>query len=283
MKRFSRFRPVAYVLLFLVFAGIFFIITFPGESITRTINAGLKNAYGDLASIDSARFSPPTSIKVDGIRVRVDGDDLEIGRARISPSILSMLSSMKRWKIDLAGAWGKIPLKIGMGDGRWEMSAKGADIDVSKLLLDDLPVEMAGRIILNSELVIVGKESMNISGKGNMALDKVVLSGGPMEMFGIDHLEFDKGKAFWSIRENVVTIGENGVEGDIIGNVRGTIQLDPDNLVRSRLNMILNLRPSPKAADKLSLLFSLAGGKKNPDGSVNVKIRGTLGDPKYSL
>ena len=283
MKRLSRFRPVAYVLLFLVFAGIFFIITFPGESITRAVNAGLKSASGDLASIDSSRFSPPKSIEVDGIRVRVGGDNLVVGRASISPSILSMLSGMKRWKIKLSGAWGNIPLKIGIGDGRWEMSSADADIDISKLPVDELPVEMAGRILFNSELAIVGKESMNISGKGNMGFDKVVLTGGPMKMFGIDHLQFVRGKAFWSIKENVITIGENGVEGDIIGIIRGTIKLDPGNLARSRLNMLLNIRPSLEAADKLGLLFSLAGKKRSSDGSVIVKIQGTLDNPKYSL
>jgi len=283
VKKPARFRPFIYVTVFLVLAGIFFIVTFPDEKIGKLLIDIIGRETGSKVTLSSASYSPPFALRAKDLKVKFEGKDIVLDRARISVSPFSMFSDRKRFGVELAGEWGRLVLGFNSGKDLFEITARTGGIDIARLPLQDLPVGIDGRLIVDGGTSVSQREKSEVSGSGKITIENVTLSGGYLEALGLGTLAFDSGKAFWSVIDNNLTIGENAVSGDINGKARGGIIIDPADPGRSRLDIALTMRPSDQAAARLSPLFSLAGKARAADGSVTVKIGGTFDNPRYSL
>ena len=82
---------------------------------------------------------------------------------------------------------------------------------------------------------------------------------------------------------NVLTMGENTLKGDVEASAKGTVSIDPDDPGASRLDLSVRITPGPRNRERLMPVFSLLGARPGKDGSVSIGIRGTLGQPSFTM
>ena len=284
MKSRNGIRFALYAAFFLLLTAVFVVFNFPMEKVTDRVNQELSAVSGGTAQVKSARFSLPLSIRLSDLTVVVNGSSLEIGDAFVTPHLRSLLGSSRGADVMFVGPWGKFPVSFSaQGDG-WELSGVSDELEVSQFPgTDSLPVDINGRLSISTDLNYSPEGRGSLSGKINLGLNSAVISGRTMEMFGVKPVNLNRIQAFLNIEKNLLTFGETKMEGDVMGDGRGTIRIVPADPGSSRLDLTLNLRPSLDARERLAPLFTLLGGRKKPDGSVNVRIRGTVNQPQVSM
>ncbi|NOY87186.1 MAG: type II secretion system protein GspN, partial [Deltaproteobacteria bacterium] len=277
-------RYVVYLLLFLSGTAIFLISTFPGGRMAEMLNARMKDVTGGVLSMDSAAFVFPLSLKVTGLDAMIGGAHVNLGNAMVSFGLKSFVGHDRSAGIVLKGPWGELPVTLEKEGRTWHIKGRGKGIELARIPGgQNLPVKLSGRLSLDVDLDVDSDGKGKISGKGNARVGDASLSGGAMDILGAGSLGISRALVFWTVKDNLLTLGETTVQGDIIGDARGTALLFPSNIKNSRLNMTLSLRPSASSRKRLAPLFLLAGARAKTDGSVTVQVRGTVGNPKISL
>jgi type II secretion system protein N len=270
LKDRSGLRIAVYLVFFLLLTAVLVFVNFPMDRVTEGINGRLETASGGAATVESAHFSLPLSLVLSNLSVKLNGKRLNVGDARVTPHLLSLVGSSRGADVVFAGPWGKLPVSFGTDNGGWSLEGGNDEIDLSLFPgVDGLPVDIVG--------------NLSLSGKINIRLNEAVISGQTMEMFGVKPVNLNNIQTFMSVEKNLLTLGETKIEGDIMGEGRGTIRLIPSDIGKSRLDLTLNLRPSLEAREQLAPLFSLAGARKKPDSSLTVRIRGTIDQPQFSI
>ncbi|GBE14289.1 hypothetical protein BMS3Abin14_00330 [bacterium BMS3Abin14] len=284
MRRFGAVRYAAYALLFLSMTVIFLISTFPGDRMAEMLNGRMKDVTDGALSVDSAEYVFPMSMRVTGLSARLGGADVGLGNATVSMGPRSLVGKDRRAGIVLNGPWGELPVTLEMTGRTWNVRGRGEGIELSRIPGgQDLPVKLSGRLSLDVDLEVNSEGPGKISGKGNARVEAASISGGALDILGAGALKVTSGVVFWTIEDNLLTLGEVAIQGDVIGNARGTALLYPSNLENSRINMTFTLRPSAASRKRLAPLFLLAGAGAKADGSITVKVRGTFRRPKLSL
>jgi len=118
--------------------------------------------------------------------------------------------------------------------------------------------------------------------EGTSAKKTYLIREGVLEPLDLSPLQFSSLRVSFTIQDNVLTFGENGLTGDISASARGTIRLVPANVMGSRLDLVLEVRPGLEKRKSLSSLFTLLGVRQGTDGRVNLRIRGTVGRPSIT-
>jgi len=284
LKDRSGLRNTVYIIFFLLMTAVFFFVNFPAEIVTERINERLGAVSRGAAAVESAHLSLPLSLVLSDLTVNVNGKRLNVGDARVTPHLASLVGSSRGANVVFAGPWGKLPVSFGTDGGGWSLEGGNDEIELSLLPgVDVLPVDIAGKLSISTDLSYVSEGGGSLSGKINIRLNRVVISGQTMEMFGVKPVNLNNIQTFLSVDKNLLTLGETKIEGDIMGEGRGTIRLVPADVGNSRLDLTLNLRPSLEAREQLAPLFSLVGAGRKPDSSVTVRIRGTVDQPQYSM
>lgn len=284
MRQRGAVRYAVYLILFLSGTVIFLIAAFPGDQMAEMLNDRMKNFAGGALSVDSAAYVFPMSLGVTGFGARIGDTHVNLGNATVSFGLKSFVGRDRKAGIVLKGPWGELPVTVDVKGRTWSIKARGKGIDLSRIPGgQDLPVKLSGRLSLDVGLDVDGEGQGKISGKGNARVDGVSLSGGALDILGAGALGITRGVVFWTIEDNLLTLGEATLQGDLVGDARGTALLFPSNIENSRLNLTLDLRPSAASRRRLAPLFFLAGARAKTDGSVTVKVGGTVGRPKISL
>jgi len=254
------------------------------DRVTERINERLEAASRGAATVESVHYSLPLSLVLSDLTINLNGKRLDIGDARVTPHLLSLVGSSKGADVVFAGPWGKLPVSFGTDGGGWSLEGGNDKIELSLLPgVDGLPVDIVGDLSVSGDLNFVSEGQGSLSGKINIRLNEAVISGQTMEMFGVKPVNLNNIQTFMSVEKNLLTLGETRIEGDIMGEGRGTIRLVPSDIGKSRLDLTLNLRPSLEAREQLAPLFSLVGARKKPDSSLTVRIRGTIDQPQLNM
>lgn len=284
MKSRSGLRITLYVLFFLFLTAIFVFANFPMDVVTNRVNKELSTLSGGAARVKSARFSLPASLVISDLTVDPGGGELNIGDARVTPHLRTLLGSSRGADVVIAGSWGKLPISFVTGSGGWDLSAVTENIKLSLLPgVEGLPVDIEGVLSVKTDLNYVEEGGGSLSGKIDLEINSAVVSGRTMEMFGVKPVNLKIVRAYLTVEKNLLTFGETRIEGDIMGDGRGTVRLVPADPGSSRLDLTLNLRPSLEARERLVPLFTLLGEGRKPDSSVTVRIRGTIDQPQVSM
>lgn len=277
-------RPGVYVLLFLLFTVLFAVMNLPQERIAGYVNAWMRENVGDLFTAEAVRVKPPLSLHISGINMRLGGGDLPLGDLVVTPGLRSLLSSRKSLSALLEGDWGQIPLSLKVDRDSWVLDTKGHGMDLSlSPAAGYLPLDLVGAMSADAHLEGTTGGQSRFSGEGSFLLTDVRLSSDMLDMIGVGKVSLSEVRLYWSAEDNLVTFRETKAVGDITGEMGGTILVYPGNPEASRVNLTLNLRPSPEATERFETVLSLLGSKRGPDGGVRVRVRGTLGEPKFSL
>ena len=149
-------------------------------------------------------------------------------------------------------------------------------------LTENLPFELDGDVKASLELEMADPSNDLVDGRGRLSGTGMEVQGDLLEALDLSPLRFSSLAAVFTIEDNVLTVGESGLEGDIFATARGTIRLIPDNPMNSRLNLILDVKPGSETKGGLSTLFTFIGGRPRTDGSVSLRIKGTIKRPSIT-
>ncbi|UCF31766.1 MAG: type II secretion system protein GspN [bacterium] len=277
-------RPVLYSLLLILFTVVFTALNFPQDRVSAYVDEWIKSRAGDRITAETARVGLPLSLHVSKIQLDSEGRKIPLGDLVIKPGIVSLFRSEKSLSALLKGSWGSLPFSLEMGRENWVLDLKGNDIDLSRLpAVETMPVNLEGVLAIQAHLDGSSQDQAEWAGNGSIHLTDVRLSGNLLDMVGVGILNLSDVRLPWSARENLVTLKETDVAGDIMGKAAGTILVNPGSVENSRLSLTLDLRPSLEARDRIGPLLSLLGSNSGPENGVSVKVRGTLGQPKLSL
>jgi type II secretion system protein N len=277
-------RPTVYLLLFALFTAIFLVVNFPQDQVAAYVNQWMKENAGNVLTAQAASAQFPLSIRLRDIELASGGRKYPVGDLSLSPTLASLVRERKSFSALLEGDWGTLPIDMAFDRERWEVGFNGDGIELSMLpAAPDLPIDLEGELSIDTRIKGTGGGKPVFSGEGSIHLVDAVVGGDALELFGVDEIKLTKVRLFWSAEDNLVTLQETGIEGDIMGDIGGTILVLPGNPGNSRVNLTLNLRPSLEAQDRIGPLMSLLGSKTGSSGGVRVTIDGTLGEPKFAL
>ncbi|MDT8395749.1 MAG: type II secretion system protein GspN [bacterium] len=283
MKRQGVYRYLIYIAIFSVFTSLFFLYGFPAERLTSIVNGRLSTMTGSAASVDEASLGFPLALKLKGMETAWSGESVLLGDAFVSPDLVGLLTGKKGGRIRLKGPLGTARLSIRTG-------GPGARITVKSLVADlqgvsgalQSPVQVDGFVEGSAAFETADLASGKWNGRGTVKADSVILTGPLLEAFGMAPFELAGLKAAFSLEENLLTLGENSIEGDLGASARGTIRLVPARPGSSRLDLVVDLRPGIGMREKISPLLTLMGARPRADGSVQLKVRGTVGRPSVT-
>jgi hypothetical protein len=111
----------------------------------------------------------------------------------------------------------------------------------------------------------------------------IEIAGDLLEALNFAPLRISRTAVVATIKDNVLTLGENSIEGDLAVNARGTVKISVDDYEASRLDLIVELKPSLESRGRLLPVFNLMGAKSKPNGSVGMRVRGTVGRPSITM
>jgi type II secretion system protein N len=283
MNRQDAFRYLLYFALFSLFSTFFFIATFPGVRMTAMVNGQLRSLSNGSVAVTKTSLSFPWSVHLKGVTTSISGETLDLGDATVSPDLAALFTGRKGVKVKFAGiaGMGKISIRTSKAGGK--VVASPLKIDLSGLSrLIQLPVQLEG-LVAGEVTVETGDISGSVwSGEGTLSAGSIIMSGPLLEAFGMAPFNLSGLKLFFTLDENLVKLGENEVQGDIGAKIRGTMKLDPRRPEKSRLDLVVELHPTAANREKLSPVLTIMGARPNADGSVQLKVKGTVGRPSVT-
>jgi type II secretion system protein N len=277
-------RYIIYLAVFIFFTLLFIVLNFPAERTTQLVNQTLAEISDSMVIAGKAEFTLPFSLKVEDISVQRNNNPLNLGEAIVTPSLLALITGRKKADVRLQGPWIVSRFLLSsQGDGG-VFVVRSMDIDLSRLPeTDSLPFELSGNIEATADLQSEDWAKGIFSGEARTTSGAIVADGGLLGTFGLAPLEFSKFSAVATIEENVMTLGETFIEGDISATARGTVRITTADYKASRLDLALELKPASQYRERLLPIFGLMGVRPRTDGTVNFRIRGTIGRPSITM
>jgi type II secretion system protein N len=211
LKDRSGLRIAVYLVFFLLLTAVLVFVNFPMDRVTEGINGRLETASGGAATVESAHFSLPLSLVLSNLSVKLNGKRLNVGDARVTPHLLSLVGSSRGADVVFAGPWGKLPVSFGTDNGGWSLEGGNDEIDLSLFPgVDGLPVDIVGNLSVGGDLNFVSEGQGSLSGKINIRLNEAVISGQTMEMFGVKPVNLNNIQTFMSRRSREISWGRGG-------------------------------------------------------------------------
>jgi type II secretion system protein N len=283
MNRKAYLRPAGYVLFFLCLTLVFCFLNYPGENLASTVNIWLSEASDQVLSVEDVSFKPVFSLKLGGITVDTGKDRQVLGDAVISPVILAFLTGGKAAKGRLDGSWVSSRFKVQSKGDSWNLDVDSLKVKLETLPLpEDLPLELSGGAEASLEVKVPDLSNIRLEGQGQITGTDIQAFGPVLEALGLSPLRFSSLSVFFTIEDNVLTLNENNVTGDISASARGNVRLVPAQPGNSRLNLTLDIKPGAEARERLTPVFSLLGVRQKTDGSIVLRIRGTIDRPSVT-
>ena len=279
------YRTLIYVGVFVLFTLFFLVVNFPSEKLTDQINEWILPASNGTLAAGNARIKLPLSLEVGAITLKLDHGLLDLGKAVVRPHVLGMLGGKKGADVNLENPWLDASFSV-VAEGQ------GLDLDIAHAVIDlatfpqeilPVPLELVGEVELSMELFSKDLTREVSSGDVRITSGPVTVGGDLLSAVGFSPLKITTISAFATIEENVATLGENTIEGDINANARGVIRLTPANFRASRLDLALQVKPDPDSRERLEPIFSLMGARIRSDGSINLRVRGTVEKPSITM
>jgi len=146
-----------------------------------------------------------------------------------------------------------------------------------------LSLDLSGKLTISLDLVSETPSEEVYSGHVRVSSGPVVISGDLLQSLGFSPFNITSLSLVATVKDNVVTLGENGVDGDLNAVANGEIRLLPADLMASRLNLNVELVPGPDKKEKLGPIFALMGARTRSDGSINIRVRGTVANPSVTM
>jgi len=284
MNRKAALRYIIYLAILLIFTIFFIVLNFPAKKTTQLVNQTLAEISDSKVTAGKAEFILPFSLKVEDLSVQGSKGPLDLGEAIVTPSLLALITGGKKADVRLQGPWIMSRFSIAsQGDGG-VFVLRSMEIDLSRLPeTDSLPFELSGNVEATADLQTEDWTKGIFGGEARSTSGGIVADGGLLETFGLAPLAFSRFSAFATIENNVMTLGETFLEGDISATARGTVQIIPADYTVSRLDVTVELKVAPKYRERLKPVFGLMGARPRADGTVNFRIRGTIGRPAIKM
>jgi len=286
MNRQAVLHTAAYLVLFVCFTFIFMLFGYPSERLTDQVNGWTSSVTGGALTVDKVHIRPPLSLLMDNIMVRTDQEaPLDIGRAVVKPRLLGLLSGKKSAGVRLENPWLDSDLDIAGSDKGWRLDIRSMDVDLSQLPADlmTLPLRLKGKVEMSMNLFSSAPSPGVLNGDARIDSGPVEIGGDIPEALGFAPLNITRIMAVATIKDNVLTLGENTVEGDLMATARGSIRIASPGYMDSRLDLTVELRPAPQSRERLAPVLTLLGARPRADGSINVRIQGTVERPSIAM
>jgi type II secretion system protein N len=283
MNRKPFLRLAGYILFFLCLTLVFSFLNYPRENLTGSVNGWLSEVSDQSLSVRNVSFRIPLSLKLGDIAVDMGKNRIVLGDAVVTPLLLPLLTGKKAFDVRLDGPWASSRFEFRTREDGWKL-----DVDFIKAELDTLPLseglpfELVGGAEAVLEIDIQDSSDIRLEGQGQFSGKDIQASGGVLEVVGLSPLRFPSLNVFFTIKDNMLTLNENSVTGDITASARGTVRLVPSRPGSSQLDLTLDIKPGPAVSERLSPLFSVMGARQGPNGSVYLRIKGTINRPRIS-
>jgi len=286
MNRKATLRYVIYVALFVFFTLLFITVNYPSEKLTDKVNDLIYVASNGTVTVGNVSLKPPFSMEMASITLVADqGRSVDMGVALVRPHLLRFLSGNKGANVRLKNPWLTSRLTfVSSGDG-WSLDIRSIEVDLSKLPDEfmSLPLAMEGKVLISLDLLSNDPSQGISNGEASVTSGPVVISGDILKTLGFAPLKITRVSMFATVKDNVLTLGENAIDGDLEATARGVVRITPDNPMASRLDIAVELKPGPESRERLLPIFKLAGARPGADGSISFKVRGTVGRPAVTM
>jgi type II secretion system protein N len=283
MSRKALLPAAGYILFFLCLTLVFSVLNYPKENLTGAVNGWLSEVSDRTIRVESASLKLPLSMKLENVVLDIGENGQILGDAVISPGVLAFLTGKRSIKGKLEGPWGVSRFRARISGDSWSLNVGSLEMDLSEApLVDDLPFEFDGDVKASLELEMADPSNDLVDGRGRLSGTGMEVQGDLLEALDLSPLRFSSLAAVFTIEDNVLTVGENGLEGDIFTTARGTIRLIPGNPMNSRVDLILDVKPGSETKGGLSTLFAFIGGRPRADGGVSLRIKGTIKRPSIT-
>jgi type II secretion system protein N len=285
MNRKNTFYLIGYTSLFILFTSLFTLLNYPSDRLTAQINGWILPASKGSLTVENADIRLPFSIKMDGVTLKLDQGTVGLGEVSVKPHLLGLLSGKRGADIRLENPWLESRMAI-------DSSGKGFKIDVPSLQIDlstlpesimSLPLDLNGRIGGSLDLRSENPSQGITSGELQITSGPVEISGDLLKALGFDSLDITGVTALATVKENVLTLRENSIKGDIMATARGYLKINPGNFMASRCDIIVVIKPDDKLRERLLPILSMIDAHPKADGTVDVRIRGTIAKPSFTM
>jgi len=276
MNRKALYRILIYAAVFIFFTLIFLVINYPSEKLTDQVNAWILPASNGTLAAGNSRFKPLLSMEVSEITLELDHGSLGLGDAVVRPHIFKMLTGKMAADVNFSNPWLNSNFSAVSSGESLDLVMPDAVVDLSRLPEDifPLPLELNGKIEISMELFSKDLSREISNGDARMISGPISVGGDLLKTLGFDPLKIARVSAVATVQDNVVTLGENTVEGDLNAIARGVIRLSP---------LAVELTPDSESRERLKPIFALMGARTRSDGSINLRIRGTMGRPSITM
>jgi type II secretion system protein N len=286
MNRKVVLHSIAYFAIFVIFTILFVVFNYPAQRLADQINRRIGTISKGALTVGSARIKPPLSLEMGEISLDVgQGRWLDMGEAVVGVRLLPLLSGKKGADIRLVNPWLDSSSTLVSSEDGWDLDVRSMDIDLSELPEEvmTLPLRLEGKVGVSMSLHSKDPSQDISSGDVNLTSGPIEISGDLLEALGFSPLRISRVLAVATIKDNLMTLGENSIEGDLTANVRGEMRIAPADYLASRLNLTVELKPGPGNRERLVPIFNLMGAQPRADGSIIFRVRGTLGRPSVTM
>lgn len=279
------FQAAGYAVLFILFTLLFMPVNYPSERLTDQVNGWILEESGGALSVERARIRLPFSVQAEGITLRLDEGSLGMGSASVRPRLLGFLSGKRSASVRIDNPWLRSRLDLRSSGQGWGVEVRSMEIDLSGLPdeIMTIPLELEGKVGVTLKLVSDAGSGGVTTGEARIVSGPVEMSGALLETLAIAPLRLSGVSAVATVKDNVLTLGETTVQGDLSASAKGVVRLSPGDYAASRLELTVDLKPESGTRERLTPLFSLFGARPRPDGSVSIRIRGTVGKPSITM
>lgn len=285
MNRKVFFHLTGYAVLFILFTLLFMPFNYPSERLTDQVNGWISASSGGALTVKSARIGLPLSVQVEGITLALDNGSLSMGNASARPRLLGLVAGKRGAAVRIDNPWLSSSLKVDSSAKGWELDVRTMEIDLSRLPEEiiSIPLKLDGQVGVVMKLSSDAASKGILGGEATIVSGPVEVGGALLETLGVAPLRLSSISAVATVKDNVLTLGENAVQGDLSATAKGVVRISPDDYGASRLELTVDLKPDSGTRDSLVPLFSLFGARPRPDGTVQVRIRGTVGNPSITM
>lgn len=285
MKRKSLIYIISYSVLFILFTFLFSLANYPSARLADQVNSWVLPATDGSVKVENASIRFPLSVQLDGINLERDKGSISLGKAVVNPHLLGFIVGKRAADVKLENPWLDLNLTFGSSTGRWSLDVHSAEIDLSRLPKEIMtfPLSLKGKVDANLKLRSEDPSDGVSSGDIRITSGPVTIGGDLLKVLGLDSLSLSKGSAVATVKDNVVSLGETDFEGDLTASAKGQIRLNMKDLMASRLDLVLDVRPSTEKREHFAQILKLLNKRPRADGSARFRIRGTLGNPSMRM
>ncbi|MCK5307305.1 MAG: type II secretion system protein GspN [Zetaproteobacteria bacterium] len=277
---------IIYVALFIFFTLFFIPVNYPPERLTDQVNGWIWAASKGTLTVENARIKLPLSLEVGEITLDVgQGRSVEMGDAVVGMRFLTLLTGKRGADVRLENPWLKSSLNLVSSGEGWDLDVQSMEIELSELPDDVMPfpLRLDGKIGMSLNLLSNDPSQGISSGEVRITSGPIEIGGDLLKALGFAPLGISRVSAVATVKDNVVTLGETAIEGDLTATARGVIRITSDDYLTSRLDLTVELKPGPGNRERLVPVFTMMGVRPRADGTVNFKIRGTVGEPSITM